>query len=139
MGNRIGFRGVPDLYADHYTVGIGKEKAPNFRVACYRNVIMGNHYDKFDSPWVRPEIWLRSSPNDKSQSNVHTLTPYCSRFSSMGDIKKPKIKITYCHISLLPQNFKFLCFSLCVFVSLWGCLFVFAQETTNTGIIIMNF
>ena len=33
MGNQTGFRGVPYLYANHYTVGIGKEKAPNFPVA----------------------------------------------------------------------------------------------------------
>ena len=25
-------------------------------------------------PWVQPELWLRSSPNDESQSNVQTLT-----------------------------------------------------------------
>ena len=47
---------------------------------------------------VQPENGRRSSPNDKTQSNVHTLIPYCSRFGGMGDINKPKIKITYCHI-----------------------------------------
>ena len=30
--------GVPELYANHYTVGIGKEKAPSFPVAWYRNL-----------------------------------------------------------------------------------------------------
>ena len=36
-------------------------------------------------------IW-GSSPNDKSQSNVHTLPSYSSRLGGMGDINKPKDK-----------------------------------------------
>ena len=36
--NRTRLLGVPDLHAHHYTVGIGKEKAPNFPVAWYRNL-----------------------------------------------------------------------------------------------------
>ena len=47
MGNGTRLCGVPDLYANDYTVGIGKEKAPTFQLPDTEiYVIVGDHYDK---------------------------------------------------------------------------------------------
>ena len=70
--------GMTNLHDIYYTAGIGKEKAPNFPFAWYQ--------------------LRRSSPNDKSSSNIHTLPSTSPRFGGMGDISKPKIKIKFLHI-----------------------------------------
>ena len=47
----------------------------------------------FNTPKRPTWKWLRSSPDNKLQSNVHTLPSNNPNFGSMGDMNKPKTKI----------------------------------------------